>query len=247
MKPYSENFRRPTTGFTLVELLVVITIVAVLAAVGVGGMLKYRKAADKTVTSNNVRQLQIANASYAADHSGNYVPVFSFNGERELNSHWKVNAEYLALLHGQDFVYKENGDENLNPPESFLDKIVVREKGSNWNQIAASYGINELQGASWGGENAKNGFKVVQVKNPARTFAFATATDWMAKYGAATEWTSRQPKGYDSSGMMAYRYDNKAIVVYFDGHVGLVSPDQVQKYIKDNGRDSAFWNGRSES
>lgn len=85
------------------------------------------------------------------------------------------------------------------------------------------------------------------MNNPARTFAFATCTDWMVKYDASTRWTTSPAKGDDSSRMIAYRYDNKAIFVFFDGHVGLMSPADVKKQLNQDGRNSVFWNGRSGS
>ena len=74
MKTNSPTSHRISTGFTLVELLVVIAIIAVLVTIGIGAIYKLRGAADKTVTMGNVRQLQFANASYAADHNGKLNP-----------------------------------------------------------------------------------------------------------------------------------------------------------------------------
>lgn len=247
MKTHSAKKLRSPSGFTLVELLVVIAIVAVLVAIGVGSILKFRGAANKTVTMGNVRQLQLANISYASDHNGNYVAVYSFDGDGVLNSHWKVNPEYLALLHGHDVVYQANGKVNVNPPQEFLDQVVVKSKGLYWSSISASYGLNELQGGTWGQKGKSNGLKMSQVNNPARTFAFATATDWIAKYNGSTLWPSNPVKGYDSAGMIAYRYDNKAVIVYFDGHVALMSPADIRKELDRGGRNSVFWNARSGS
>jgi prepilin-type N-terminal cleavage/methylation domain-containing protein len=61
-------------GFTLIELFVAITIVALLAVLGVSGWKYYRGAATGAVCSNNLRQLGTASNLYCADHNGYFFP-----------------------------------------------------------------------------------------------------------------------------------------------------------------------------
>jgi len=61
------NYRQPG-GFTLVELLVVIVIIAALAGLSAPVILKQRKAADRTEALNNVRQIGISLIDFDSEY-----------------------------------------------------------------------------------------------------------------------------------------------------------------------------------
>ena len=61
---------RARLAFTLIELLVVIAIIALLVAILLPALSKARKAAKVAVCMSNMRQLAVAQASYAADAKG---------------------------------------------------------------------------------------------------------------------------------------------------------------------------------
>lgn len=79
---------RSRSGFTLVELLVVVLIIAVLAALSMVGLSRMRAAGDRATTVSVMRQLQIANTSYAGDHSGQYVPLSSMDENENRINDW---------------------------------------------------------------------------------------------------------------------------------------------------------------
>ena len=66
-----KNPIKPTTafnrGFTLVELLVVIVIVAALAAIAFTLALRMKKSANQAITTANLRQIGVAMVTYTAD------------------------------------------------------------------------------------------------------------------------------------------------------------------------------------
>jgi prepilin-type N-terminal cleavage/methylation domain-containing protein len=65
--------RRHLSGFTLVELLVVIGIIAALISILLPALARVRESAKSAVCLSNVRQLQIAQTAYAASNRGYLV------------------------------------------------------------------------------------------------------------------------------------------------------------------------------
>lgn len=76
------NRNTNTHGFTLVELLVVIGIIALLISMLLPALNKARSAATKAVCASNMRQLGNLFALYVNEHKG-YWPMDSWNG-----MHW---------------------------------------------------------------------------------------------------------------------------------------------------------------
>ena len=66
--------KRNTTGFTLVELLVVIAVLALLAGLALPALLKTSEASNQTKCLSNMRQLSAAYLLMVADKDGVLVP-----------------------------------------------------------------------------------------------------------------------------------------------------------------------------
>jgi prepilin-type N-terminal cleavage/methylation domain-containing protein len=101
MSTTARHAARPPHGFTLVELLVVIGIIAVLISILLPALNKARAAAQNVQCLSNLRQIGMAAANYAAEWKG-HVPVrdratwFHKNNQNEGRLGWdKMLRPYL--------------------------------------------------------------------------------------------------------------------------------------------------------
>jgi len=61
--------KQHSSGFTIVELLVVISIIALLVGILVPAVQKARDSAKTTQSKSNIHQVMIALANYSSDHN----------------------------------------------------------------------------------------------------------------------------------------------------------------------------------
>ncbi len=235
--------KNPLRGFTLTELLVVIVIIVVLASLAMVGMRRMRDMADKATTIRSLSQLQIANASFASENSGRYVSyqVMDENGKRA--GWWYQVPQFLIYFRGE--VYKADGSPDKTVPLSMLDPKVVRAKVDNFHKsMAGSFGMNNAGLPNVvGTPNGESYYTLANVSQPERSMAFATATDVRLAYASRFRWDGTE--GKTSNGAIAYRHGDKAIVVYFDGHVGEMSKGDMRQIDKKRGSNNPFWNPRA--
>lgn len=107
--------RRPVAGFTLVELLVVLGLVAVLMALLLPALGRARCAARRAVCQNVLKQWSLALHIYADDH-GNFMPRESFGLGVQLNR-WAYVADDVT----RDVWY------NALPPELGIPRAATYE------------------------------------------------------------------------------------------------------------------------
>ncbi len=59
-------------GFTLVEIMIVVAIIALLAAIAIPNLLRAKLNANDSLAKSTVRALSTSSESYATAHNGNY-------------------------------------------------------------------------------------------------------------------------------------------------------------------------------
>ena len=81
--------RRNTTGFTLVEIMIVVAIIGLLAAIAVPSFVQARSTSRKNTCKNNLRQIDQAKEQYAMD--GNKVTGDAVT-QANINTYLKAGA-----------------------------------------------------------------------------------------------------------------------------------------------------------
>lgn len=200
-----EKKNRPLKpGFTLVELLVVITMIAVLVTIAVTMVFRFRNTGDKVVATNNLRQLQLANISYAADNAGRFVPPIESIGGTTYE--WFENPGLISHIKGSSATYKSGGVIDTTLDKSLMDPAVVRTRAAGYEELDSSYGYTL--------PSASEPYRQAQLDDSSRSAAFITANDAYADFASKTN--------------IAYRHADKAIVVYYDGHAGPIAITDIQ-------------------
>lgn len=188
---------RKLKGFTLVELLVVISIIALLLAVLIPSLNKARQVAQRVICSNHLKTFTLANATYAAESNGRYVPI------RSQNSNWPANRLFRKLLDLDNYLKKEDKKFDgttlsYDLPNAYLcpaDKIgnntlnrYTKYTGAGAPNVLLSYGANLTDWMPWRdswGDNPDAGHTMARVKQPAAKLAFIDTVDWWVWWGGA--------------------------------------------------------------
>jgi len=227
---------RRRCGFTLVELLIVITIIGTLAALLLPAIFAAMELADRTVCANNLRQLGLAVQLYLKDHDGYFFPL-----------RYKSDPNHWYYGYGEPYGSKPEGERILDRTKAFLypytesyDSIELCPSFAKYGRYKAkykgawwTYGINKvLSPDNARPENLRN-ISEIRPRDAQRTVIFADAAnvnDWQAPASRTNplieEWHYVLPPDYSAfdSPHVHFRHAGRANVLFADWHVEAVGP-----------------------
>jgi len=244
--------RSPSAAFTLIELLAVIAIIGVLAAIIFSSIGAVRAHAAKTVELSAARQLMVGYHLYAGDHRGvlmagrqSGVAAYNEAGGKVLMSEAAVRWPHrLRPYLGDRFknvLY-------LGKQAELYDQLSSTSSGSMLDymlSLSPSFGLNER---FVGGEGAQRiqDTPIVRLSDtaaPSELITFVSAQNrglgensgnfyvHAPAYWAAGGTLSTQIAESEQDhvrGYVAFRHSAKAVVAYLDGHVSSVDVETLR-------------------
>jgi prepilin-type N-terminal cleavage/methylation domain-containing protein len=104
------NSHRRRAGFTLIEMLVVIAIIGILAALLMPALQKAREAALTASCTNNMKQIMLAYQLYIGDYNGGFPPARSLQPVRD----YAATGDGRAYVYYGDMLKRYTGDNREN-------------------------------------------------------------------------------------------------------------------------------------
>jgi prepilin-type processing-associated H-X9-DG protein/prepilin-type N-terminal cleavage/methylation domain-containing protein len=218
--------RASPKGLTLVELLVVITIIVVLAALSTLGVSRLRSSARGANCTSNLRQIGAAMLSYAGDNSGQLPPLEDRTKPGDgLNGIWPQ-----IIADGGHLPRLLNRDKKLSCGAGVWacpDCTTVQTNYQGYGAAEAT--VLKVMRASVPGSGS---LRLAEISVPERTWLVGDTANNAKdlKTGWYAIWAN--PKQWSNSHSPAARHNGKVNVCMVDGHVesltmkDLLSPDK---------------------
>ena len=229
-------------AFTLIELLVVISVITLLLAILMPALAAVRSGTWALVCKSNLHQILIANAGYAADSDGFYIPAASDMYDNAGLYRW----------HGARDTLDEPFDPKRSPLVGYLGDGKIKDcpakkdflKGQDWNynfeQGCGGYGYNMTYIGSRLWQNRMNSTqtwkemyarttRITEIGTPVKTLMFADTAmannqRFLIEYSFAeppfTIQNGRAVTTFYMSPSINFRHRNYANTGWADGHTG---------------------------
>jgi prepilin-type N-terminal cleavage/methylation domain-containing protein len=240
------------SAFTLVELLVVISIIALLLSILLPVLARTRGQAKQTVCKSNIRQLGLANAGYAHDNAGLYVPGSTDVLTENTNRWYGIRPDKNTTFDTKKGALSNYMDiTKLTCPQNVLYyKLAPNEE--NYDSGNGGYGYNfiyigsKIWTAGYEDSSCKLAAKDTDIRSPAQTLMFADTA--MLKKENLIEYSFAEPRyflsdgkpnlGWDPSPSLHFRHLNKTNICWSDNHS---SSEKLVKtgVINENGTNPA--------
>ncbi len=206
-------------GFSLIETLVALSVLALLVAVLLFSVQGARDKGSMAKSLSILRQYQTANNLYALDNDGQFIPIRRIDPETEKIKRWLDYQPYRELLEIPSGA--EWPQDLISPNTGVLDD----EGNRKYNR---SYAMNTLGLSGWFDAEVPYQVNMASFEDPANTIAFIDALDWVTGPWGTTRYTGEEIN--DNKHAIAYRYGGKATMVFYDGHTGAYTMDEMLQH-----------------
>lgn len=186
--------KKYSPGFTLIEMLVVIAIIALLAALIVPAVTNALASAKRTSCKSNLKQIGIATMAYAADHD-TFLPPVRDGG-------WSSGQEWMETLSP----YLGNEVEDVRDGRIASISHACPEWINERNETKPGYGMNPFPAAfskrfpSGSGQAnfSKRTLQITDIDNPSYAILIGDSVDWHLSLMNGNWWTAENKWGYMS-------------------------------------------------
>tara|TARA_B110000285_G_scaffold60430_2_gene69356 strand:+ start:7018 stop:7722 length:705 start_codon:yes stop_codon:yes gene_type:complete len=225
------NIKR--SAFTLIELLSVIAVIGVLAAILIPVVGKVRKSSYDATCTSNLRQVSAAYLLMMADNKNILIPSIEV-GENSsfLTSKWYQNLEDGGSARAWNISLASfmpgSNLQDIKCPEV----LAALGPFSDKRKSRSSYGFNHFVAKSNG--SGRSAVRMEQLSSPSRTIMFGDTKQEGA--GAITQ-------QFLAPGTIYAWHGDYAKVSYFDGSVSSITVEEAQAKSPNSDEGSLFWRG----
>lgn len=242
-------------GFTLIELLVVISIIALLLAILMPALQKVKRRAEAVVCLNLIKQMALANVTYATSYDGYFVDSgWRSTSGMTVNEFWCLNKTFLSMVGMTQGEISNVGKSDTSTgqmgaqwPKSYLCPTFIPVLPNQFDHVV-SYGYNRWWG--WGGNRD---YRDGHISRPSEKIMFVDSQQWwMSTVNADPTidngWNANgqtksviRPDGRTDGmgypfqpGVVMYRHNEGTNAAYFDGSAGHRKKEETFYFIDDD-------------
>ena len=214
----------PRHGFTLVEILVVIVILVVLAAITIPLGMKMRDSAHATNCMSNLRQLGNGLIMYAGDHSQK-LPPLQPEASRETGKRGDIWPVLLAR-----YGYMWNGEGDLPCGKG----VWTCPKCDFMANTYGGYGVVEDTVFVYGEKYPENvrepgSLRLSRIERPSNTWLIGDTAKSPSTPNKGWYAVWSRPKRWEGSHSPAERHGGKVHVCMADGHVEALTIKEIEE------------------
>ncbi len=239
----------PSSGFTLVELLVVILIISILIALLLPALAAARQDADAVVCQSNLRQMGLMFMDYEGQYEGAMItPKFVYNTPSGPTWTTWLNALDTVPVLYRDYFQGYHLDQLMQDPgePAYNSNNFLIWAGEGWdygmNSSIDSDGPADPGFTSWNIGDAWA--RVSRIADPSEVgylFDAFGVPDPAVGGGQTWEVWNTYISPTDSPGGVAFPHNGDCNVLYIDGHVGQGSPSQLTVWPSDPPPGATTW------